>query len=48
MALDSPGLIDMLMRAQTTDCQSRLVFMAVKWLFDKFETQDIESLTDMN
>ena len=48
MALESPSLIGVLMRAQTTDWPSGLVSMVVKQLFDKFEPQDTMSLIDMN
>ena len=48
MALESPSLIGMLMRAQTPDWPPRLASMVVKQLFDKFEPQDTMSLIDMN
>ena len=48
VALESPSLIGMLMRAQTPDWPSGLASMVVKQLFDKFEPQDTMSLIDMN
>ena len=48
MALESPSLIGMLMRAQTPDWPSGLASMVVKQLFDKFEHQDSVSPIDMN
>ena len=48
MALDSPSLIGMLMRAQTDDWPSGLASMVMKQLFDKFKPQDTVSLIEMN
>ena len=48
MALDSPSLIGMLMRAQTDNWPSGLASMVMRQLFDKFKPQDTVSLIDMN
>ena len=48
MALDSPSLIGMLMRAQTTNWPPELAGMVMKQLFDKFKPHDMVSLIDMN
>ena len=47
-ALDSPCLIGMLMRAQTTNWPSGLASMVVNQLFDKFKPHDMVLLIDMN
>ena len=47
-ALDSPSLISMLIRAQTTDWPSGLASIIVKQLFNRFKLQDMVSLIDMN
>ena len=47
-ALDSPSLIGMLMRAQTTAWPSRLARLVMQQLFEKFEPLDVVSLIDMN
>ena len=47
-ALDSPSLIGILMRAQTTEWPSRLACNVIKQLFEKYEPKDTVSLIDMN
>ena len=47
-ALDSPSLIGILMRAQTTEWPSRLACHVIKQLFEKYEPKDTVSLIDMN
>ena len=48
VALDSPSLIGILMRAQTTAWPSGLVCNVIKQLFEKYELKDTVSLIDMN
>ena len=48
VALDSPSLIGILMRAQTTEWPSRLACNVIKQLFEKYEPKDTVSLLDMN
>ena len=48
LALDSPSLIGMLMRAQTTEWPSGLACNVIKQLFEKYEPKDTVSLLDMN
>ena len=47
-ALDSPSLIGILMRAQTTESPSGLACNVIKQLFEKYEPKDTVSLIDMN
>ena len=47
-ALDSPSLIGILMRAQTTEWPSGLACNVIKQLFEKYEPKDTVSLIDMN
>ena len=47
-ALDSPSLIGILMRAQTTEWPSGLACNVLKQLFEKYEPKDTVSLIDMN
>ena len=47
-ALDSPSLIGILMRAQTTAWPSGLACNVIKQLFEKYELKDTVSLIDMN
>ena len=47
-ALDSPSLIGILMRAQTTGWPSGLACNVIKQLFEKYEPKDTVSLIDMN
>ena len=47
-ALDSPSLIGILMRAQTTEWPSGLACNVIKQLFAKYEPKDTVSLIDMN
>ena len=46
--LDSPSLIGILMRAQTTEWPSGLACNVIKQLFEKYELKDTVSLIDMN
>ena len=47
-ALDSPSLMGILMRAQTTEWPSGLACNVIKQLFEKYEPKDTVSLIDMN
>ena len=47
-ALDSPSLIRILMRTQTTAWPSGLACNVIKQLFEKYEPKDTVSLIDMN
>ena len=47
-ALNSPSLIRILMRAQTTAWPSGLACNVIKQLFEKYEPKDTVSLIDMN
>ena len=47
-ALDSPSLIGILMRAQTTEWSSGLTCNVIKQLFEKYKPKDTVSLIDMN
>ena len=47
-ALDSPSLIGILMRAQTTEWPSGLACNVIKQLFEKYEPKDTVPLIDMN
>ena len=47
-ALDSPSLIGILMRAQTTEWPSGLACNVIKQLFEKYEPKDTVLLIDMN